>query len=413
MLSMLALTKVENERQRNTLNLIASENYPSPAVLALLGSQWSNKYGEGYPGKRYYAGNQYTDELETQVQNLALQVFDQTREYSVNVQVLSGSNANMMVYLAMLEYGDTVMSVSIPNGGHLSHLSAVSNWNKFFKKVHYDVREIEPNTFEIDEEDFVQKLIEHQPKLVIIGFSAYPRRYYFEKLIRLAHEHGALVLADIAHINGLVAAELHDTPFLAGDAGADFITMTTHKTMRGPRGALLFFKKTYEQIINKTIFPGTSGGPHFHQIAATGRALEEILGVETYPDDVSFVDYSKAVIANTKALENGLADAGIEIISPTQTHLCLIKLPDTIDSLEMQKILESQGVITNRNTIPFDPKSAWRPSGLRLGMAALSSRGISTEQSFELGTRIGAVIIKGDNMSLYAHELAANLKWYY
>ena len=410
---MLALTKVENERQRSTLNLIASENYPSPAVLALLGSQWSNKYGEGYPGKRYYAGNQYTDILETQVQNLALQVFDKTGEYGSNVQVLSGSNANIMVYLAMLEYGDTVMSVSIPNGGHLSHLSAVSNWNKFFKKVHYDVREIEPNTFEIDEDDFVQKLIENQPKLVIIGFSAYPRAYQFEKLIRLAHKHGALVLADIAHINGLVAAELHDTPFLAGDAGADFITMTTHKTMRGPRGALLFFKKTYEQIINKTIFPGTSGGPHFHQIAATGRALEEILGVEAYPDDVSFVDYSKAVIANTKALENGLANAGIEIISPTQTHLCLIKLPDTIDSLEMQKMLESQGVITNRNTIPFDPKSAWRPSGLRLGMAALTSRGISTEQSFELGTRIGVVITKGDDMSLYAHELAANLKWYY
>jgi len=413
MLSMLALTKVENERQRNTLNLIASENYPSPAVLALLGSQWSNKYGEGYPGKRYYAGNQYTDILETQVQNLALQVFDKTGEYGSNVQVLSGSNANMMVYLAMLEYGDTVMSVSIPNGGHLSHLSAVSNWNKFFKKVHYDVREIEPNTFEIDEDDFVQKLIEHQPKLVIIGFSAYPRGYHFEKLIRLAHKHGALVLADIAHINGLVAAELHDTPFLAGDAGADFVTMTTHKTMRGPRGALLFFKKTYEQIINKTIFPGTSGGPHFHQIAATGRALEEILGVETYPGDVSFVDYSKAVIVNTKSLENGLAAAGIEIISPTQTHLCLIKLPDTIDSLEMQKMLECQGVITNRNTIPFDPKSAWRPSGLRLGMAALTSRGISTEQSFELGTRIGVAIIKGDDMSLYAHELAANLKWYY
>jgi glycine hydroxymethyltransferase len=406
------LTLAENARQRNTLNLIASENYPSPAVLALLGSQWSNKYGEGYPGKRYYAGNTYTDEMERYVQELALKAFDTTGEYATNVQVLSGSPANMMIYLALLEYGDTVMSVSIPNGGHLSHVSSVSNWNKFFKKIEYDVVETDKDTFEIDYADFAQKLSQHKPKLVIIGFSAYPRAYQFEAMTRLAHEHGALVLADIAHINGLVAAGLHDTPFQAGAAGADFISMTTHKTLRGPRGALLFFKKEYEHMINKTIFPGTSGGPHFHQMAATGRALEEVLGIEKYPDERTFLDYSQAVITNTKALENGLAQAGITIISPTQTHLCLIRLPDAIDSLQMQQMLETQGFITNRNTIPFDPKSPWRPSGIRLGMAALTSRGISSDQSLELGTKI-AEIISGADHTTYAQNLSKSLQWYY
>jgi glycine hydroxymethyltransferase len=241
-MNLLALTREENLRQKNTLNLIASENYPSLEVLDLLGSVWSNKYGEGYPGKRYYAGNQNTDTLEKFAQQKALKVFNAKEEYGVNLQVLSGSPANSMVFLSVLEAGDTILSLNLANGGHLSHLHRTSNWNKFFKHVNYDVKETDKNTFEIDEEDFQAKLKEYQPKLVIIGFSAYPRSYQFARMCDLAHQQGAFVLADIAHINGLVAAGLHDTPFGAGPSSADFVSMTTHKTFRGPRGAMLFAK---------------------------------------------------------------------------------------------------------------------------------------------------------------------------
>src|SRR5664279_3890522 len=330
------LTAKEYAKQRDTLNLIASENYPSPKVLELLGSVWMNKYAEGTPGKRYYAGNVHADEMELFVQAKALQAFDQTGEYGVNVQVLSGSPANAMVYLAMLEAGDTIMSLSLANGGHLSHLHATSNYLKFFKLVNYDVKETAPDTYDVDEDDFRAKLKEHKPKLVILGFSAYPRKYEFAKLTKWAHEAGALVLADIAHINGLVAAGLHDTPFKAGDEGADFVSMTTHKTFRGPRGAMLFAKTELLPAINKTIFPGTSGGPHLHQIAATGQALLEILGEDQYPDGRSFKDYSQAVLDTCKALEQGASDAGLKVVSPTQNHLCLVKLPDEVDSLEFQ-----------------------------------------------------------------------------
>jgi glycine hydroxymethyltransferase len=426
------LTAQESERQRNTLNLIASENYPSPKTLSLLGSLWSNKYAEGYPGKRYYAGQEYTDQLETYVQQLALQVFDTTGEYGVNVQVLSGSPANAMVYLAVLEAGDTIMSLNLANGGHLSHLHETSNWNKFFKHVSYNVRlqskadldslsklqsDSQPDlNYVIDLEDFEKQLVEHKPRLVIIGFSAYPGQYTFHQMSSLAHQHGALVLADIAHINGLVAAGLHDTPFKTGEGGADFVSMTTHKTMRGPRGALLFARGELIQTINKTVFPGTSGGPHMHQIAAIGQALEEILGTQKYPDMVDFVTYSQNVLDTCQSLENGLKNAGITIVSPTQTHLCLVKLPDEVDSLLLQKRLESVGIITNRNMIPFDSKPAWRPSGLRLGTAALASRGLQPADSYQLGETIGQYILGSQTdaqMNTFVHDLLSRLNWHY
>lgn len=409
------LTAQELSRQRDTLNLIASENYPSPAVLGLLGSVWSNKYAEGTPGKRYYAGNVYADELETFVQAKALEVFDPTGEYGVNVQVLSGSPANAMVFLAMLEPGDTVMSLNLANGGHLSHLHATSNYLKFFKLVNYDVKAT-AHGFEIDTSDFAAKLKSAKPRLVIVGFSAYPRAYEFAPLVRLAHEHGALVLADIAHINGLVAAGLHDTPFKPGDTGADFVSMTTHKTMRGPRGAMLFAKHEHMPVINKAIFPGTSGGPHLHQIAATGQALLEILGEDQYPDDRSFKDYQQAVLGTCQALEQGLAHGGLEIVSPTQTHLTLVKLPDESDSLEIQCQLEALGIITNRNQIPFDPKTPWRPSGLRLGTAALASRGLTGGQARDLGQLIAGVIsgqTTGPVAKASVKDLTAQLSWWY
>jgi glycine hydroxymethyltransferase len=410
------LTAQEFAKQRDTLNLIASENYPSPKVLELLGSVWMNKYAEGSPGKRYYAGNVYADEMETFVQTKALEVYDQTGEYAVNVQVLSGSPANTMVFLAMLEPGDTIMSLNLANGGHLSHLHATSNFLKFFKLINYDVKETAPDTFDIDQDDYLAKLREHKPKLVILGFSAYPRAYKFADLTKAAHDAGALVLADIAHINGLVAAGLHDTPFKAGDEGADFVSMTTHKTFRGPRGAMLFAKKDHIGAINKTIFPGTSGGPHLHAIAATGQALLEILGEDQYPDKLSFKDYSQAVLDTCKALEEGAKSAGLTIVSPTQNHLCLVKLPDTVDSLEFQRLLERVGIITNRNLIPFDPKSAWRPSGIRLGTPALASRGLTVAQSNELGTLIGHLAldkVTAEKARQQVTALAKSLNWYY
>jgi glycine hydroxymethyltransferase len=428
------LTRQEAERQRTTLNLIASENYPSPTVLELLGGVWSNKYGEGYPGKRYYAGNQHTDELESFVQQKALQVYGAGDEYGVNVQVLSGSPANAMVFLSILNSGDTILSLNLANGGHLSHLHQTSNWNKFFNHVSYDVKEVSDHTFEIDVDDYTQKLKEYQPKLVIIGFSAYPRAYQFGQMCELAHEIGAFVLADVAHINGLIAAGLHDTPFGTGSRSADFVSMTTHKTFRGPRGAMLFAKSSIPEyltyhfdhlekkpaglinIINKTVFPGTSGGPHFNKIAAIGRACQEILGEEQYPDGVDFKTYSQDVLNNTVEFEKGLADGGLTIISPTQNHLCLAKLPDELDSLEIQKKLEDVGVITNRNSIPFDTKSPWRPGGMRFGLAPLSSRGITTQQSHDLGEAVAQYIlddVSESDMNNHVHTLVQSLKWYY
>jgi glycine hydroxymethyltransferase len=410
------LTGKEFAKQRDTLNLIASENYPSQKVLDLLGSVWSNKYAEGTPGKRYYAGNVYADEMETFVQQKALEVYDSTGEYGVNVQVLSGSPANTMVYLAMLQPGDTIMSLNLANGGHLSHLHATSNFMKFFKLVNYDVVETEPGTYDIDQADYQAKLAQAHPKLVILGFSAYPRKYEFAQMTKWAHEAGALVLADIAHINGLVAAGLHDTPFKAGDEGADFVSMTTHKTFRGPRAAMLFAKNEHMPAINKTIFPGTSGGPHLHAIAAVGQALLEILGEDQHPDGRSFKDYSQAVLDTSKALEEGTQAAGLTVVSPTQNHLSLIKLPDEVDSLEFQRTLERAGIISNRNMLPFDTKSAWRPSGMRFGTPALASRGMTVQQAHELGEVIGKLALNNtteEAATAFTHQLTKQLAWWY
>jgi glycine hydroxymethyltransferase len=411
------LTQQEFLKQKNTLNLIASENLPSPKTLQLLGSVWSNKYGEGYPTKRYYAGNMYTDELESFVQQKALQVFDTTSgEYGVNVQVLSGSPANAMVYFSVLKPGDTIMSMRLSDGGHLSHLHATSSYNNFYNHVTYDIGEAEKGLYEVNLDSYTQTLIEHKPKLVIIGYSSYPRAYDCEKLISIAHEHGALVLADIAHINGIVAAKLHSSPFGVGAKGADFVSMTTHKTLRGPRGAMLFAKNEHIDSINKTIFPGTSGGPHFHQMAAIGQSLLEVLGEDAYPDSIPFITYTEHVLDTCSRLETQLIMHGFEAISPTQTHMCLIKLPESSDSLEVQKNLEKAGIITNRNVLPFDPKTPWKPSGLRLGTSTLASRGITLEQIDTLAELIANTVFSRrelDSISSRSYELAQSLQWWY
>lgn len=410
------LTEQEFAQQRDTLNLIASENYPSPAVLKLLGSVWQNRYSEGSPGKRYYAGQVNTDALELYVQELALKAFDTTGEYGVNVQLLSGSPANTMVYFATLQPGDTILSLNLANGGHLSHLHETSAFNKFYNHATYDISLVGEDSYEVDLEDFAKQLTKHKPQLTIIGFSAYPRAYKFAKMCRLAHDAGSLVLADVAHINGLIAAGVHDSPFKAGLEGADFVSMTTHKTMRGPRGALLFAKSEQMENLNKTVFPGTSGGPHMHTIAATGQALLEILGEEKYPDNIDFKTYAQTILDTCRALEKGLIKGGLSIVSPTQTHLSLVRLPDEIDSLDLQKKLEDIGIIMNRNMIPFDTKSAWRPSGMRLGTAALTSRGLTEGQAETLGELITAFSLgnASPNETRQAvGKLVSSLKWYY
>ena len=409
------LTAKENSRQRSSLNLIASENYPSPKVLELLGSIWNDKYAEGYAQKRYYAGNVLSDELEEFVISKALQAFGAKGEYGVNVQVLSGSPANSMVYLTVLEPGDTVLSLDLASGGHLSHLHSTSSYLKFFKHSSYSLKSTDDG-YELDIDDYTNKIKSLKPRLVIIGFSAYPKKYQFKRLCEIAHENGCLVLADIAHIAGLVAAGKHPSPFMDGESGADFVTTTTHKTLRGPRSALLFAKSQYMDAINKTVFPGTSGGPHLNQIAAVGQALLEVLDEENYPDTKSFKGYIEAVLANTKALEEGLKSGGAKLVTNSETHLSLIELPGNVDSLDLQQKLEKCGIITNRNSIPNDSRTAWRPSGLRLGMPALTSREISIDQAKELGGVIAGAItnrMSEKALSSYVDGVADSLQWWY
>ncbi|MBC7406464.1 MAG: serine hydroxymethyltransferase [Candidatus Parcubacteria bacterium] len=422
------LTQEESLRQRNTLNLIASENYPSPKCLDLTGSQWSLKYGEGYPGKRYYAGNNLVDELELFVMQKALEVFKAQDEYGVNLQVLSGSVANSLVYLSCLQPQDKILSLSLADGGHLSHMHDTSSWNKFFEHQTYGLTQIGERDWQIDLGEYEAKIAEFKPKLVIVGFSSYPKKFDFVPMCQIAHQHGAMVLADIAHISGLVASGLHSTPFGYGVDGADFVATTTHKTLRGPRGAMLFAKnyrpdyasslpdKPLIDIVNRTVFPGLLGGPNFAQIASVGQCLLEVLGSEQYPDKLTFGEYSQRVLTNTKLLEKTLKSLGQNIVSPTETHLCLIELKDTYDSLHIQQELESIGVIVNRNTIPGDKKTAWKPSGLRFGMPALTSRGISEDQIVELANIINETI---ENLSAKhilierVHNITNKLNWWY
>jgi len=434
----LNLTQKELERQKNTLNLIASENYPSPKVLQLLGAVWSNKYGEGNPGKRYYAGNEFTDQVELLAMEKALKVFDKTGEYGANLQVLSGSPANRTVFLATLEKDDVVLSPDLASGGHLTHMHSVSVMRKFVTPELYYAQTKANGNFEIDFENLKQKIETLKPKLLILGYSSYPSQYKFAEICKFAHQHETLVLADVAHINGLIAAGLHDSPFKAGDEGADFITMTTHKTFRGPRSAMLFAKNylpkwaqkytgafmknakgkevsSLIEAIDRAIFPGGFGGPHFNKIAATAQACLEILGEDFYPDKVDFKTYSQKTMDNCKALENSLLENGLEIVSPTQNHLCLAKLPTESDSLKIQKDLEKIGIITNRNVIPNDPKTAWKPSGIRLGTAALTSRGLNFEQSKILGKIIADLVFERksqESLESEVKELVAQMSWW-
>ncbi len=355
----------EVERQRNKLNLIASENYASRAVLQAQGSVMTNKYAEGYPGKRYYGGCEFVDMAENLAIDRAKKLFGAEH---VNVQPHSGSQANMAVYFAMLKHGDTIMSMDLSHGGHLSHGSPVNFSGKLFNIIPYGVSK---ETKAIDYDALMDIAEKHKPKLIVCGASAYPRELDFKSFREIADSVGALLVADIAHIAGLVVAKIHCDPV----PYADFVTTTTHKTLRGPRGGMIMCREEYAKDIDKSVFPGIQGGPLMHVIAAKAVAFKEAMSRD-------FVDYQKQIVKNAKKIANELAIRGNEIVSGgTDNHLMLVDLtPQNITGKDAEAKLGEAGIILNKNTIPFETRSPFITSGIRIGTPAVTTRGMKEKE---------------------------------
>ena len=364
-------------RQRNKIELIASENFVSPAVMEAMGSVLTNKYAEGYPGHRYYGGCEYVDKVETLAIERAKKLFGAEH---ANVQAHSGANANTAVYFAFLQPGDTIMGMNLSQGGHLSHGSSVNISGKYYNVVPYGVTH---ETERIDYDEFARIAKEAQPKLIVAGASAYPRVIDFERMAEIAHSVGAIFMVDMAHIAGLVAAGLHPSPV----PYADVVTTTTHKTLRGPRGGLILCKEKYAKQIDKAIFPGVQGGPLMHVIAAKAVALGEALKPE-------FKEYAKQIIANCQALAEGLIAEGFRLVSGgTDNHLLLVDVRgQKMTGKTAEHLLDEVGVTCNKNTIPFDPESPFVTSGIRLGTAAVTTRGFKEADMKEVAAIIGLVL---------------------
>ena len=364
-------------RQRNKIELIASENFVSPAVMEAMGSVLTNKYAEGYPGHRYYGGCEYVDKVETFAIERAKKLFGAEH---ANVQAHSGANANTAVYFAFLQPGDTIMGMNLSQGGHLSHGSPVNISGKYYNVVPYGVTH---ETERIDYDEFARIAKEAQPKLIVAGASAYPRVIDFERMAEIAHSVGAIFMVDMAHIAGLVAAGLHPSPV----PYADVVTTTTHKTLRGPRGGLILCKEKYAKQIDKAIFPGVQGGPLMHVIAAKAVALGEALKPE-------FKEYAKQIIANCQALAEGLIAEGFRLVSGgTDNHLLLVDVRgQKMTGKTAEHLLDEVGVTCNKNTIPFDPESPFVTSGIRLGTAAVTTRGFKEADMKEVAAIIGLVL---------------------
>ena len=365
----------EIDRQRYKLELIASENIASPWVRQVMACVMTHKYAEGYPGRRYYGGCEYVDIAETLAIERVKQIFG--ADYA-NVQPHSGTQANMAVYFAVLKPGDTILSMSLPHGGHLSHGSPVSFSGQLYNIVFYGVSK---ETETIDYEEVRELALKHKPKLILAGASAYPRIIDFKKFREIADEVDAYFMVDMAHIAGLIAAGLHPSPI----PYADFVTSTTHKTMRGPRGAFILAKEAFTKLINKTTFPGIQGGPMMHTIAAKALAFKEAL-------TESFKEYQKQVINNAKKLAEILKDAGYRLVSGgTDNHLFLVDLTDKgITGKDAEKALDAAGITVNKNAIPFDTQSPFITSGIRIGTPAVTTRGMK-EKEMEI---IGDFIIR-------------------
>jgi glycine hydroxymethyltransferase len=364
-------------RQRGNIELIASENFVSRAVLEAQGSIMTNKYAEGYPRKRYYGGCEFVDVAENLARDRAKELFN--AEFA-NVQPHSGSQANMGVYMAVLKPGDTILGMSLDHGGHLTHGSPVNFSGTLYNIVAYGVK---PETGMIDYEDVRQKAIEHKPQMILAGASAYSRTIDFKKFREIADEVGAYFMVDMAHIAGLVAAGLHPNPV----EYADFVTTTTHKTLRGPRGGMILCKKKYAKKINKCIFPGIQGGPLMHVIAAKAVCFLEALQPE-------FKDYAKHVIENASALAAGLMERGFNIVSNgTDNHLMLIDLRNKgVTGKVVEKALDEVGITVNKNTIPDDPESPFVTSGIRIGTPAVTTRGMGVAEMKEIANMIADTI---------------------
>lgn len=367
----------EESRQKRNLELIASENIVSPAVMAAMGSLLTNKYAEGYPGKRYYGGCFAVDKVEEIARKRACELFGAEH---ANVQPHSGAQANMAVYFAMLTPGDTVMGMNLNEGGHLTHGSPVNMSGKYFNFVPYGV---DSETHRIDYDKVLEIAKECKPKLIVAGASAYPRVIDFAKFREIADEVGALLMVDMAHIAGLVAAGVHPNPV----PYCDFVTTTTHKTLRGPRGGLILCKEEYAKAIDKAIFPGTQGGPLMHIIAAKAVCLGEALKPE-------FKEYGQQIVKNCKALADGLVKRGNKLVSGgTDNHVLLMDLRDTgVTGKELEARLDDCYITVNKNTIPNEPLSPFVTSGVRIGTAAVTTRGLKEEDCDKIAEYITLVL---------------------
>ena len=371
------MIELELGRQRNKLEMIASENFVSQAVMEAQGSVLTNKYAEGYPHKRYYGGCEYVDMVEELAIERAKQLFGAEH---VNVQPHSGSQANFGVYFALLEPGDTIMGMNLSHGGHLTHGSPVNVSGKYFNIIPYGV---DAETGRIDYDEMRKIAQEHKPKMIIGGGSAYSRQIDFKTMADIAHEVGAIFMVDMAHFAGLVAAGLHPNPV----EYADIVTTTTHKTLRGPRGGMIMCKEEYAKAIDKSIFPGIQGGPLMHVIAAKAVAFGEALQPE-------FKEYAKQVIVNAQTLAEALQQEGFTIVSGgTDTHVLLVDLRAVgLTGKVAEHILDEVGITCNKNTIPFDPESPFVTSGIRLGTPALTTRGLNAEDMKEIASIIALVL---------------------
>ncbi|MEV4675101.1 MULTISPECIES: serine hydroxymethyltransferase [Actinomadura] len=359
------LVEAEARRQYEKLRLIASENYVSPAVLEATGSVLTNKYSEGYAGKRYYEGQQNVDPIELLAIRRAKELFGAEH---ANVQPYSGSPANLAVYMAFLEPGDPVMGLSLPMGGHLTHGWSVSATGKWFRPVRYEVR---ADTGRVDMDQVRDLALKERPKLIWCGGTAIPRTIDFPAFAEIAREAGAVLAADVAHIAGLIAGGAHPSPI----GHADVVTTTTHKTLRGPRGAMILSTAEHAKAVDKAVFPGLQGGPHDHTTAAIAVALKEA----AQPD---FPAYARQIVANAQVLAAALADRGYDLVSGgTDNHLILIDLTNKgVAGKPAAQALDRAGIELNYNAVPFDPRKPFDPSGLRIGTAAITTRGLGAEQ---------------------------------
>ncbi|MGE5392669.1 MAG: serine hydroxymethyltransferase [Candidatus Saccharibacteria bacterium] len=374
------LIQQERRRQSEVLELIASENYVSKPVLEALGSILTNKYAEGYPRKRYYGGNAVIDQVEELAVERARKAFDLPLDWHVNVQPYSGSPANLEVYAGLLEPGDTIMALDLAHGGHLTHGSRVNASGKSYNFVHYG---LSPKTGRLDYMEILKMADRVKPKLILSGYTAYPREIDFAKFREIAEKVRAISMADISHISGLVVAGAHPSPI----PFFDVVTTTTHKTLRGPRGAIIMCKDKFASAIDKAVFPGMQGGPHENAIAAIAVTLKEA-------STGQFRRYAEQIVKNSKALAKALQDFGFKLVTDgTDNHLILIDLTNKgIFGKDAQNLLEEAGIVTNRNMIPFDKRTPQDPSGIRIGTAAVTSRGMKEKEMSKIASWMAAVI---------------------